>query len=75
MIQRAEELVDIVAKENPEVQNNMKVLEDLAFTLLTEKLKETQDSKNTSTYVTAGIGALGTIGAAIVTYLTTKKTC
>lgn len=71
------EIVDIVAKENPEVQSDIKVLEDLAFKLLTEKLTETQDSKTWTMWVTAGIGFGGTIISGVIsgvlTYIATKK--
>lgn len=66
------EILERVAAD-PNVQENLKVLETIAFNLLGEKVTETQNSKTTTTWVTAGIGALATIGSSLITYFSTKN--
>lgn len=68
------EIIQEIAQD-PNVQDNLNILKDIAFQLLNEKLTETQSSKTTTTWVTAGVGALGTIASAVITYLSTRKSC
>jgi hypothetical protein len=68
------EIIQEIAQD-PNVQDNLNILKDLAFQLLNEKLNDTQDSKTKTTWVGAAATVGGAIASALITYLSTKKSC
>jgi hypothetical protein len=68
------EIIQEIAQD-PNVQDNLNILKDLAFKLLNEKLDDTQDSKTKTTWVGAAATVGGAIASALITYLSTKKSC